>query len=345
MIQHALNTLYVQSPNAYVKLDHDTLRVEVDGQRALQVPLHHLGGIVLFGNGMMSPQAMQRCANENREVVFLDYSGRFMCRVVGRTNGNVLLRMAQYATHTHDQRCADIARRIVAAKVRNSRQTVMRGAREAKSEEQSARLRQAGDLLRRMLESLPQAATLDQIRGIEGESAAAYFGVFDALITVPTKDFSFVLRTRRPPRDRVNALLSFLYSVLTNDCVSAAESVGLDPQVGFLHALRPGRPAMALDLVEEFRSGVADRLVLALINRRQLRPEHFEIREEGGGSVLLNDEGRRAVITAYQKKKEEPVQHPLLKDKIALGLAPQIQARIMARFLRADMENYQPFIF
>jgi len=345
MIRQLLNTLFVQTPHAYVRLEGDTLRVEVEKECRLQVPIQHLGAVVLFGDAMMSPGAMGRCAADGREVTFLDFSGRFRCRVAGPTRGNVLLRAAQYEAARTPAKALEIARRMVGAKIRNSRITLLRGVRDATTEEPRRALAEAAAGLATSLAASRTAPTLDDLRGVEGESAARYFAAFGQLLTVETSAFAFTLRTRRPPRDRVNALLSFLYAVLANDCAAAAEGVGLDPQIGFLHALRSGRPALALDLMEEFRSGLADRLTVTLINRRQLRPEHFDVREEAGGSVLLNEEGRKAVITAYQGRKEEETRHRLLKGETPLGLAPHLQARLLARHLRGEVEQYQPFLF
>jgi CRISPR-associated protein Cas1 len=278
-------------------------------------------------------------------VTFLEFSGRFRCRVVGPVQGNVLLRTVQHQAAGDPARRVEIARQIVGAKIRNSRQTLLRGARDAKTEEARSLLTMAATELATSLTDTRTARTLDDLHGHEGESAAHYFGVFGRLLTVETTEFAFTLRTRRPPRDRVNALLSFLYAVLANDCTAAAEGVGLDPQIGMLHALRPGRPALALDLMEEFRSGFADRLAVTLINRRQVRPEHFDVREEAGGSVLLNEEGRKAVLTAYQKRKEDAVHHRLCKQEVPLGLVPHLQARLLARHLRGEVGEYQPFLF
>lgn len=345
MSRQLLNTLFVQTPHAYVRLEGDTLRVEVEKACRLQVPLQHLGGVVLFGDAMMSPGAMGRCAADGRAVTFLDFAGRFRCRVVGPVQGNVLLRTAQHAAACDAGRRLEIARRVVGAKIRNSRQTLLRGAREAKTEEGRTTLAAAAAVLAESLAAVRSVGTLDALRGCEGESAAAYFGVFGHLLTVETTAFAFTLRTRRPPRDRVNALLSFLYALLANDCTAAAEGVGLDPQIGFLHALRPGRPALALDLMEELRSGLADRLALTLINRRQVRPDHFDVRKDAGGSVLLNEEGRKAVLTAYQRRKEDAMRHRLLKQEVPLGLVPHLQARLLARHLRGEVADYQPFLF
>lgn len=345
MALQLLNTLYVQTPDAYVRLDHDTLRVEANQTALLQVPLHHIGAVVLFGSAAMSIQAMERCAREGRQIAFLDAGGRFRARVAGPLCGNVLLRIAQYETYRNPERALAMARRVVASKLHNSRLTLLRGARDARSDDARTALSAAAGQLAASLERLPTVGSLDDARGIEGEAAAWYFSVFGRLLAVPPAEFAFTLRTRRPPRDRVNALLSFLYTLLTHDCVGALEAVGLDPQIGFLHAVRPGRPALALDLAEEFRSGLVDRLVLTLINLRQIRPEHFEAREDSGGAVLLNDEGRKAVLTAYQKRKQETVHHRLLRQPVPVGLVPHVQARLLARFLRGDIPRYPPFLF
>jgi CRISPR-associated protein Cas1 len=234
-----------------------------------------------------------------------------------------------------------ISRAFVAGKLRNQRQILGRAVREAKESERAERLRSALDGIGALLVSLSEQESIDAVRGVEGQAAAIYFETFGDLLTVSTEEFAF--RTRRPPRDRVNAVLSFLYALLSSDCAAACEGVSLDPQFGFLHALRPGRSSLALDLMEEFRPVLADRLALTLINRRQLRPEHFDERTDAGESVLLTAEGRRAVLTAYQERKQEETIHPLLKDKAPLGLLPHLQARLLARHLRGDLAAYMPF--
>jgi len=342
MSRELLNTLFIMTPGAFARLDGDAVRVEADGQRLLETPLLHLGSLVLFGGTSLSPPLLMRCAEEGRTVTFLDFAGRFKARVVGPTSGNVLLRKAQYDAQTDPQRAAAIARPIVAGKIKNARHVLLRAAREGGSPEDRGRLQQGAATLADLLRRLPEVATLDEIRGVEGQAAACYFGVFGCLITREKSAFAFHARTRRPPRDRVNALLSFIYALLTTDCVSAVEGVGLDPQFGFLHALRPGRPALALDLMEEFRASIADRLALTLINKRQIQPAHFE--ECPGGSVLLTAAGRKTVLTAYQSRKQEEVTHPFLKTGTPLGLVPHLQARLLARHLRGDLPAYLPYV-
>lgn len=342
MAKELLNTLFIMTPGAYARLDGDTVRVELGEEKLMQVPLLHLGSIVLFGATSMTPALMMRCAEEGREITLLDTAGRFKCRVVGPTSGNVLLRKAQYDAMVDPQRATTIARYIVAGKIKNSRQTLQRAARETKDKEDMALLQEQVDALATFLQALPAASNLDAVRGLEGQAAACYFNAFGAMLRCDKSEFSFRTRTRRPPRDRVNALLSFLYALLTTDCVAAAEGVGLDPQFGYLHAIRPGRPALALDLAEEFRSVIADRLALTLINRKQIRPDHFV--ERPGGSVLMNEEGRKLVLVAYQKRKQEEVSHPFLKTKTPLGLLPHLQARLLARHLRGDLPNYLPYV-
>ena len=343
MARQILNTLYVMTPNAYAHLENDTLRIDVEKVKKLQVPLHHLGSVVCFGNIMVSPALMHRCAEEAISLVLLDGNGRFKARLEGPVSGNVLLRQAQHAKSSDSNFALEISRCCIAGKLRNSRQVLMRGAREAKDEADGNSLANAADSLAVSLRNVPHAADLDELRGLEGDAAKTYFSAMNSLIRREArKGFSMDGRTRRPPRDRFNALISFLYSMVMNDCRSAIESVGLDPQIGFLHAVRPGRAALALDLMEEFRSILADRLALTLINRGQVGESGFDERE--GGAVLLDGDARRTVVVAYQERKQEEITHPLLETKVPLGLLPLIQARLMARTIRGEMETYIPFL-
>ena len=342
MARELLNTLYVTTQGAYVHVDHQTLRVEVGDETRLRVPLHHLGSVVCFGRVSVSPEAMARCAEDQRDLVFLSRGGRFRAKVVGPTSGNVLLRLAQHHAHEDPARSVDIARNIVAAKVQNARILLMREARQTEDAEAEGALRNAARAMAETIRGLPKAGGLDVIRGNEGYAGAAYFSVFNRLIRAPDGAFIFNGRNRRPPRDPVNALLSFLYSLVRIECQAACEGVGLDPQIGFLHAVRPGRPSLALDLMEELRAVLADRLALTLINRRQLTSRHFS--ESAGGGVSLNDEGRNLLLVAYQKRKAEEIQHPVVQSKTPIGLIPHLQARLLARHLRGDLEHYPAFV-
>lgn len=338
-----LNVLYVLAQGAVLHLDQDTVRVEVERETRLKAPLLRLSGIVLLGQVTITPFLIQRCAEDGRSLVWLDRQGRFKARVEGATRGNVLLRRAQHLALSHPDRPTMIARQIVAGKIQNNRQVLLRAAREAIGTPDSAILTVAADAEAVALQRLSTTKNLDIVRGIEGDAARIYFGVFGCMVRADRASFAVDGRSRRPPRDRVNAVLSFLYALVRAECTAALEGVGLDPQVGFLHALRPGRPALALDLMEEFRPVVADRLALTLINRRQLKAEHFE--ETPGGGVLLNDDGRRAVLVAFQKRKEEELQHRVLKQKVPMGLIPHVQARLLARHLRGDLPDYPPFLY
>jgi CRISPR-associated protein Cas1 len=342
MARELLNTLYVTTQGSYVHVDHQTLKVELDGSTRLQVPVHHLGSVVCFGRVMVSPAAIAQCAHDHRDLVFLSEGGRFIARMLGATSGNVLLRLAQHKAYQEPAAVLDMARNFVAAKLQNSRLVLLREARQALDANAEERLRAAADQLAAIIKALPKCKSLDEVRGNEGEAAATYFSVFKHLVRVETDQFTFDGRNRRPPRDPVNALLSFLYALLRSDCEGAIEGVGLDPQIGFLHAVRPGRPSLALDLMEELRPLVADRLVLTLINRRQLAVKDFT--ERPGGGILLSDDGRRTLLTAYQKRKSEEVYHPVVDRNTPIGLIPHLQARLLARHLRGDLEHYPPFV-
>lgn len=338
-----LNTLYVQTPGAYVRLELDTLKVEIEGQTRLQVPLHHLGALVLFGEVMTTPALLARCAQDGRAVTWLSRSGRFQGRLEGPVSGNVLLRRAQHQALSHLTWPQDLARSLVAGKIKNMRSSVLRSARETTAPDEQEKLAATARKIALDLEDLPRSFDLDAIRGVEGESTRNYFATFSLMVRGDRQTFAFQGRNRRPPLDPMNALLSFLYALLVSDCAAAAQGVGLDPQVGFLHALRPGRPALALDLMEEFRPILADRLALTLINRRQLTAADFTARP--GGAVLLNDAGRKKVVVAYQERKQEEISHQVLEQKMPLGLVPHIQARLLARHLRGDLPGYLPFLY
>lgn len=338
-----LNTLYVVTPGSYLHLDNDTVRIEVERETKLRVPLHHLQAIVSLGDILISPALIGRCAHDGISMTLLDRNGRFRARIEGPVNGNVLLRKTQFETSSAPAAALNLARNIVAGKLRNSRTVLQRGAREARIDADRAVLDAAVLKFNASLRAVTVCDDIDALRGIEGEAARTYFNAINQILRPDAREaFAIDGRSRRPPRDRLNALLSFLYTLLTHECRSALETVGLDPQVGFLHVLRPGRPALALDLVEEFRSILADRLALTLINRAQLKAGDFRVAE--GGAVLMNDDVRRTVSIAWQEKKQETLIHPLLNTEVPVGLLPQLQARLLARTLRGDTEAYLPFL-
>lgn len=342
-MRQLLNTLYVTKPRAYLHLDHDTVRVEVERELQLQAPLLQLGSIVCFGDVMLSPALMHRCARDGRSIVLLSGNGRFQARLEGPASGNVLLRRAQHLALSDPARRTEIARSMVAGKIRNSRSVLLRAARDAKLIDDQEVLTRAA---RSQLEILERVATrndIEMLRGDEGEAARIYYWAFSAMVRPDARaTFGIAERSRRPPQDPTNAVLSFLYTLVRAECTAALEGVGLDPQVGFLHALRPGRPALALDLMEEFRPVLADRLALTLVNRKELRASDFE--RFDGGAVYLNESGRRTVILAYQKRKEDEVEHRVLGGKTPIGLVPHLQARLLARHIRNDVPHYVPYV-
>lgn len=339
MNKQLLNTLYVQTQGAYLHLDHETVVLEVEDEDPAQIPLHHLGGIAVFGNVLVSPHLLHKCSEDGRSVVWFSWGGRFRGRLQGPVTGNVLLRRGQHEALSDDKRTLSLAQAFVGGKIRNTRYVLQRGLRDGLPDPDPV---ETGiERLDELREDVKEVASLDALRGVEGNASKLYFGLFDDLIRSEEEGFIFTGRNRRPPRDRVNALLSFAYSILTNECASALEGVGLDPQTGYLHALRPGRPALALDLVEEFRSVIADRAVLTLINRDQLAPDDFE--ERPGGAVLLTDDGRSTFLQHWQERKQREVHHPVLERSVPYGLLPHVQARLLARTLREDIDTYPAF--
>ena len=342
-MRHLLNTLYVTTQGSYLAREGEAVVIKCDGEVRLRVPVHTLGGIICFGQVSCSPFLLGLCAERDVTVSFLTEHGKFLARVQGPVQGNVLLRRAQFRVADEEEGRSAIARAMVMAKVSNCRVVLLRAARERPAGTETAELDQAARRLARILARLESPCPLEELRGVEGEAGQAYFAVFDHLITVNKEEFSFQGRNRRPPLDKVNALLSFLYTLLAHDCASALETVGLDPAVGYLHADRPGRPGLALDLMEEFRPFLADRLVASLINRRQVNATGFSTSESG--AVLMDDATRKEVLVAWQKRKQEKLQHPFLGEQIPLGLLPYVQALLMARHLRGDLDGYAAFFW
>lgn len=339
-----LNTVYITTEGAALRKDGENLVAEVEGAERARVPFHMLASIVVFGGIHVSPALMAATASAGITLVLLDRNGRFQARLEGPVTGNVLLRRAQYRASDAP---VDIVRSIVIGKVMNQRSVLMRSLRDY-GEDYAPADRQAIETVTERLSRIVRRVelsddTLDLLRGSEGEAAYLYFSVFDHLIRSPDVELRWSGRSRRPPLDPVNALLSFLYTLLTHDCRAACESVGLDPAVGFLHRDRPGRPSLALDLMEELRPVLADRLALSLINRRQLRAKDFETRD--GGAVMMSDDARKTVLTAWQERKKEERLHPFLEEKAPLGLVPYLQAQMLARHLRGDLDAYPPWFW
>lgn len=338
-----LNTLYVTTQGAYLRKDGETVLVEVGGEEKLRLPIHTLGGIICFGNVSCSPFLLGMCGERGVNAAFLTEHGKFLYRAQGGVSGNILLRKEQYRRAQLQQESAKVARNILTGKIANMRTVLRRALRDHSESDKDEAMTQASLRLDRQLETLQEITDLDALRGVEGDTAKLYFSLFDRMITADKETFYMRERSRRPPLDNLNALLSFLYTLLTHDTVGACEGVGLDPQMGFLHAERPGRPSLALDLMEEFRSVIADRLALSLINLKQINGKGFKTTESG--AVVMDDETRKTVLVAYQKRKQEEIMHPYLQEKAAIGLLPHLQALLLARHLRGDIDAYPPFFW
>mgnify|MGYP000120852638 FL=1 len=337
-----LNTLYITSEDAYLRKDHETFVVEIEGKKAFQAPVRSIGSIVCFGFKPITPALMAFCTERDVSISFLSTTGTFLARVAGNTHGNVLLRMAHYAIANDEQRSLAVARPIVAAKIANYRSMLLRHLRNHPDAATEQLLRPITETFAHRIRMLERVGSLEQLRGYEGECAQLYFSVAAHLFTAQQEDFAFTQRSRRPPRDRANALLSFLYALITNDICSALESVGLDPYVGFFHRVRPGRPSLALDILEEFRAYLGDRMMFSLVNLRQVTAEDFELRPSG--EVRMSDAARKRVIVAYQQRKQEEITHPFLQEKMTVGLIPFVQAQLLARYIRGDIHQYPPFV-
>ncbi len=338
-----LNTLYVTVQGAYLKKEHERVVIELPENDARRIPLLHLDSMVLFGRVMVSPALMRWCGENGCAISFLSRTGQFRARLIGPRSGNVLLRLQQFELAADPDRALPLARNMVAGKIKNARHNLLRSRRDTDIEEDRQALQAAADRLAQSLRALPRRQNLDEVRGTEGIAARQYFAALPHMIRVDREALPFQGRVRRPPTDPVNSLLSYLYAILMHDCAAAAESTGLDPQVGFLHAPRPGRPSLALDLMEELRPVLADRVALTLLNRQQLQPGDFEKRE--GGAVHIRDEARKTILRAYQGRKNDEVQHPVLDRKVSFGLLPHLQARLLARTIRGDLDGYPPFLY
>ena len=341
-----LNTLYVTTEESWLSKDRENAVIRIDGEERGRVPVHLLGGIVCFGLIGLTPALMGLCAERGVCLSLMSRTGRFLARIEGPVSGNVLLRRTQYRLADNLEKTAALVGNVVTGKLLNQRAVVRRALRDhgaGMGKDAGRKLqvceRRLSDAARRSAQRL----TTDTLRGIEGESARAYYGVFGDLVRSPDPAFAFASRSRRPPLDAVNALLSFLYTLLVHDCRSALETVGLDPAVGFLHKERPGRPSLALDLMEELRPVLADRLALSLINRRQVVARDFDTAVSG--AVSMRDDARKTVLVAYQNRKKDELVHPFLKERTTMGLVPFVQANLMARHLRGDLDGYPPFLW
>ena len=337
------NVLYVTTPEAYLSLDGENVVIRKEEQVAMRLPLHNLESIVCFNYLGASPALMGACAERNVGLCFLTPNGRFQARITGKVKGNVLLRKKQYAVSECDPESTPVAASFLLGKIANCRKVVERALRDHAILVDGEALRHASAALRETLKVIPACESTAELMGFEGSAAKIYFGVFNQLILQGREDFPFTGRSRRPPLDNINSLLSFLYTLLVSEVTSALETVGLDPYVGFLHQDRPGRPSLALDLMEELRPVFADRLALSLINRKQISGKGFIQKESGG--VLMDDDTRKTVLTAWQERKKAQILHPYLKERLPFGLIPYVQALLLARYLRGDLDAYPPFFW
>lgn len=342
-MKQLLNTLYVSTPKAYLSLDGENVVVSQDEAEIGRMPLHLIDGIVTFTYPGVSPALLGKCADLGKTVTFLSPSGKFLARSVGKTYGNVVLRRAQYRTADDREQSLSIARNIISAKLSNSAAVLRRAVSDHAQRLDTENVQNTAVLLRQNAVTAFSAESAERLRGLEGESANRYFDLFDSLILQQKETFRFDRRNRRPPLDPVNAMLSFGYSLMTSVCSSALETAGLDPYVGFFHTERPGRVSLALDLVEEFRAPFVDRFVLTLINKRLISDSDFVFKEDG--AVLLTDDGRRTFLSQWQKKKQEEIEHPYLKEKVSWGMIPFVQAQLLAKYIRGDLDDYPPYLW
>lgn len=338
-----LNTLYVTSENSYLALDGENIVVFEDKREIGRLPLHNLEGIVSFGYRGTSPALMGVCAERNISLCYLTPQGKFLARVLGAVKGNVILRQQQYDSSKDEKISLEIAKSCIIGKVYNARWVLERAVRDHSLQIDVDKVKKASNYLKNSLKLIQDSRSKEQLRGYEGEAASIYFAVFDQLILQQKKEFCFCGRNKRPPLDNVNVLLSFVYTLLSNSITSALESVGLDPYVGYLHTERPGRASLSLDLMEELRAVLADRFVLSLINKKMISGKNFLKKENG--AVLMDDELRRKLLIEWQNKKKEIITHPYLKEKIEWGMVPYVQAMLLARYLRGDLDGYPVFLW
>lgn len=337
-----LNTLYVTNPDIFLSKEGECIVAKMKGKDDLKIPSVNIENIVCFNRMGASPYLMEMCVENNIGMCFLTPNGKFMARVSGKTYGNVLLRRTQYRIADDEKQSLQISRNMIAGKIFNSRKVLERFKRDYTNKTDMSNIESVSKTLNMNRRLAYRAETSDLLRGIEGESALYYFSVFNDMILSKETNFIFNGRNRRPPKDRVNCLLSFTYTLLTHEVQSALETVGLDPYVGFLHTDRPGRASLALDVMEEFRAYLADRFVLTLINREQIKPTDFL--DNGAENILMTDDGKKTILSAWQQRKKEEIIHPYLNEKVPIGLLPYIQAMLLARYLRNDIDQYPVFL-
>ena len=338
-----LNTLYVTSENSYLSLDGENIVVFEDKKEVGRLPLHNLEGIVSFGYRGTSPALMGACADRNISLCYVTPQGKFLARVTGKIKGNVILRQQQYESSRDKEISLSIAKNCITGKIYNARWVLERAVRDHSLQINTDQVKTASVHLKQSLEYIRNSQSKEQLRGYEGEAASIYFGVFNELILQQKKDFVFCGRNKRPPLDNINAMLSFVYTLLTNQIASALECVGLDPYIGYLHTEKPGRVSLALDLIEELRAPLADRFVLSLINKKVITRKNFKTKENG--AVIMDDEARKRLLTEWQNRKKETITHPFLKEKIEWGMVPYVQAMLLARYLRGDLDGYPVFLW
>lgn len=342
-MRQLLNTLFITKPEVYVGLNGENITIREDNVIIARYPLHNLESVVCLSNLGMSPSLMKKCVEQNISICFLTPTGRFRARVIGETKGNVPLRKKQYKMADQEEESLTIARNFILGKVYNEKWQLERFIRQYPLRIPVEEMKNVSSKLSNFMKSIDSSENLDQLRGYEGSAQVAYFSGFDHMILNQKESFYFHNRSKRPPEDRVNSLLSFAYTLLANDITAALETVGLDPYVRFMHQDRPGRASLANDMIEELRTPIADRFVLSLINRKQLQSDDFEISENK--SVLIKENARKTFISEWQKNKQEELTHPYLNEKISWGLVPYAQALLLARYLRGDIEQYPPFFW
>lgn len=342
-MKRLLNTLYVTTKEAYLSLDGENIVLQIKGEEVARVPFHNIEAVVTFGYQGASPALMGACAQRDISLCFMSGNGRFLARVSGEVRGNVILRKQQYRLSDQDVESNKIAKNLIFGKVHNSKWVLERATRDYALRVDVEKIKRVSTMLSTTMKEIRTCTSNDQLRGYEGEAASLYFSVFDELILQQKEDFYFKQRNKRPPLDNINAMLSFVYTLLANMVASALETVGLDPYVGFLHTDRPGRKSLALDMMEELRSVFADRFVLTLINKKMINASGFVIKEDG--AVIMDDDTRKIILKLWQEKKQDIIKHPFLEEKIEWGLVPYVQAMLLARYIRGDLEAYPPFLW